>query len=174
MVATSPRRTPATQASGNMKNAITSPFSRSFRLAVDAVALPHRALDVEGLHIVPILLQQRDQEVDRHHDILTALVGRHLHVRHSHAEAQHLLQLELYLLLQVQHLRLQAVVVRHQRRELARLVQTRAEKTRDLRDQNLRSACAFNCSTSNVNGCVRVVNVLQSCLAKLSRRITGK
>ena len=55
---------------------------------MDAVALPHRALDVEGLHIVLIILQQRDQGVDRHHDILTALVGRHPRVRHSHAEAQ--------------------------------------------------------------------------------------
>ena len=35
-------------------------------LTVDAEHLAHGALDVQHLDVVPVLLQQRDEEVDRH------------------------------------------------------------------------------------------------------------
>ena len=45
---------------------------------------------VPRLHVVPILLQQRDQEVDGHQTVLPQLIRSHAHVAHGHAHAQHL------------------------------------------------------------------------------------
>ena len=39
---------------------------------------------------LPILLEQRDQEVDGERDVRDELLGRHLYVADRHREAQHL------------------------------------------------------------------------------------
>ena len=44
--------------------------------AVDSLALSHGCLDVQSLDILPALLQQRNQEVDTHVDILSDLFRR--------------------------------------------------------------------------------------------------
>ena len=66
--------------------------------------LAHGGLDVEALHVLPVLLQQRDQKVDRHLDVDIQLLIIHGHVTDGHAHAQHLLQLELYARLELVHL----------------------------------------------------------------------
>ena len=43
--------------------------SRETSPLVQAHGLAHRRLDVERTHVLPVLLEQRDQEVDRHLDV---------------------------------------------------------------------------------------------------------
>ena len=81
----------------------------------------HGGLDVKGPHVLPVLLQQGDEEVHGEMHVLHQLVLRHGHVANSDGEAQNLLHLELDGRLQVLHLLLQVVAVGHQGRELTSL-----------------------------------------------------
>ena len=81
----------------------------------------HGGLDVETLHVLPVLLEQRHQEVHGQVDILHELLLAHLHITHGDAEAENLLHLELDGGLQVQGLGLQVVAVSDQGRELSGL-----------------------------------------------------
>ena len=89
--------------------------------SVQPLDLSHGGLDVETLHVLPVLLQQRHQEVHRQVDILDELLLPHLHVAHGDAEAKNLLHLELDGGLEVQRLLLQVVVVGDKSGELASL-----------------------------------------------------
>jgi hypothetical protein len=77
--------------------------------------LAHRGLDVQALHVLPVLLEERDKEVDacrsandqmlvvmegekhKHtqHDVTEDLIVSHLDVTNSNTEAEDLLELEL-------------------------------------------------------------------------------
>lgn len=48
----------------------------------------HGALDVEGTYVLPVLLEQRDQEVDGQVDVVHQLLLCHLYV--THRQTQHL------------------------------------------------------------------------------------
>jgi len=63
---------------------------------VEAVGRAHGGLDVDRLDVLPVLLQQRDEEVDGHLRVDEDLALGHLDVADGHGEAQHLLQLELH------------------------------------------------------------------------------
>ena len=76
---------------------------------------------METLHVLPVLLQQRHQEVHRQVDVLDELLLTHLHVAHGDAETEDLLHLELDGGLEVQGLVLQVVVVGDKSGELASL-----------------------------------------------------
>ena len=89
--------------------------------SVQPLDLAHGGLDVQALHVLPVLLQQRHQEVHRQVDILDELLLPHLHVAHGDAEAENLLHLELDGGLEVQGLLLQVVIVSDESRELAGL-----------------------------------------------------
>ena len=104
----------------------------------ETLGLAHRRLDVQRLDVLPVLLQQRDEEVDGQHDVGHKLVLSHLNVANGNTETQHLLELELDGGLDLVHTLLEVVRVRHGRRELARLRETGAEQTRDLLDESLR------------------------------------
>lgn len=69
-----------------------SPFigSKSVCPLVETLGLSHGALDVEGTDVLPVLLQQRHQEVNRQVDVVHQLFLRHLHVTHCHRQTQHL------------------------------------------------------------------------------------
>ena len=90
-------------------------------ILVQSLGFAHGGLDVEALHVLPVLLQQRHQEVHGQVDILHELLLAHLHVTHGDAEAENLLHLELDGGLEVQRLLLQVVVVSDQGGELASL-----------------------------------------------------
>ena len=90
-------------------------------ILVQSLHWSHGALDVETLHVLPVLLQQRHQEVHGQMDVLDQLLLGHVHVAHGDTETQHLLHLELDGGLQVQSLLLQVVVVGDQGGELASL-----------------------------------------------------
>lgn len=84
-----------------------------------------------------MLLEQRDQEVDRQVNVLSQVVGRHVDVSDGHAEAKNLLHLELDGRLDLLDLAQHRFRVGQRTRELTGLVEARAEKTRDLLDQRL-------------------------------------
>ena len=52
----------------------------------------HGGLDVEGLDVLPVLLQQGDEEVHGEMDILDKIVLSHTHVANSNRQAEHLKQ----------------------------------------------------------------------------------
>ena len=99
----------------NAHDMIISHFS------VQPLDLAHGGLNVKALHVLPVLLQQRDEEVHGQVDVLDELLLSHLHVAHGDAEAEHLLHLELDSGLEVQGLLLQVVVVGDEGGELASL-----------------------------------------------------
>ena len=90
--------------------------------SVQSLDWAHGGLDVETLHVLPVLLQQRHEEVHGEVDVLGELLLRHLHVPDGDAEAEHLLHLELDGRLEVQHLLGQVVAVSHQGGELTSLI----------------------------------------------------
>ena len=92
---------------------------------------------MEGLDVLPVLLQQGDEEVHGEVDVLGQLVLRHLHIAHGHVEAEHLLHLELDGGLEVDHLGVEVVRVGDEGGELAGLVESWAQKPRDLLDQGV-------------------------------------
>ena len=57
--------------------------------------LAHGGLDVQRADVLPVLLQERDQEVDSVHDVGADLLLGHADMADGDSHAQHLLQLEL-------------------------------------------------------------------------------
>lgn len=55
--------------------------------------LAHRALEVERLDVLPVLLEERDEEVDRKHGVGEDLLLVHLDVADGDTEAENLLEL---------------------------------------------------------------------------------
>ena len=80
---------------------------------------------MEGLDVLPVLLQQGHQEVHGQVDVLSQLLLRHLNVSNSNIQAQNLLHLELDGGLEVEHLGLDVIGVGDQARELASLSKNR-------------------------------------------------
>ena len=81
----------------------------------------HGGLDVEGLDVLPVLLQQRDKEVHGQVDVLSQLLLGHLDIADGNIQAENLLHLELDGGLQVEHLCLNVIGVGDQAGELASL-----------------------------------------------------
>ena len=76
---------------------------------------------MEGLDILPVLLQQRHEEVHGEMDVLSQLLLGHLNIANGNIQAENLLHLELDGGLQVKHLRLDVIGVGDQAGELASL-----------------------------------------------------
>jgi len=104
---------------------------------VDAVDLTHGGFDVEGLDVVPVLLQEGNQEIDRHHAVVTEFIVAHGNVSDGDTHAQHLLELEFDVRLELSALLFDVIVVGDQSRELTGLVQAGTQQTRNLRDEHL-------------------------------------
>ena len=81
----------------------------------------HGGLDVEGLDVLPVLLQQGHQEVHGQVDVLSQLLLCHLNVSNGNVKAENLLHLELDGGLKVKHLLGKVVAVGHQGGELTSL-----------------------------------------------------
>lgn len=56
----------------------------------------HRGLEVDGLNVLPVLLQQGDQEVDAQGDVQPDVIGVHLDMASADRQAKGLLELELH------------------------------------------------------------------------------
>ena len=76
---------------------------------------------MEGLDVLPVLLQQGHQEVHGQVDVLSQLLLSHLDIANGNIQAQNLLHLELDGGLQVSDFGLQVVAVGHQGGELSGL-----------------------------------------------------
>ena len=70
-------------------------------------------------YVLPILLQERDKEVDAHLNILKELLLFHGKVTNSNTHTQNLLQLELHSRFGLVHLPFQGLLVTHQSWELS-------------------------------------------------------
>ena len=97
----------------------------------------HRRLDVDGAHVLPVLLQQRHQEIDRQVNILCQVIIGHVNVTDSNTEAQNFLHLELDGCLDFLNLGGHRLGVGQRSREFTSLVQSRAQQTGNLLDQSL-------------------------------------
>ena len=60
--------------------------------SVEPLHWAHGGLDVQRPHVLPVLLQQRDEEVHGEMDILDKIVLSHTHVANSNRQAEHLKQ----------------------------------------------------------------------------------
>ena len=76
---------------------------------------------MQGLDVLPVLLQERHEEVHGQVDVLDELLLRHPDIADRHGQAEDLLHLELDGGLQVGYLSLQVVAVGHQSGELSGL-----------------------------------------------------
>lgn len=99
--------------------------------------MSHAGLDVQRAHVLPVLLQQRHEEVDGQVNVLHQLVLVHVDVSDGDGEAQHLLHLELDGGLDLVDLLGHRLAVRQQTGELAGLVQSGAQQPGNLLDQRL-------------------------------------
>ena len=59
---------------------------------VQALRDSHGGLDVNRADVLPVLLEQRNQEVDGQMDILGQVVSRHGNVSDGNTETQHLIR----------------------------------------------------------------------------------
>jgi hypothetical protein len=109
-----------------------------FRL-VKTDGLAHGGLDVERLDVLPVLLEERDQEVDGQHDVTKNLVIVHLNVADSDTQAENLLELELDGGANLSELVAEVFAVRDGGGEFASLRETGTKETRNLLDEGLRS-----------------------------------
>jgi len=132
---TSPHRNGAATRTGAMSFPFI--FSAVAHFLVEAVRRPHGALEVDGLEILPALLEQRHQEVDCHVGVLADLLLGHLDVADGAAEAEDFLELEAHGRLDLGDLLDEVVAGGDGRRELARAVHAGADETRDLLDERL-------------------------------------
>lgn len=53
----------------------------------------HRRFDVKRPHVLPMFLQQRDEEVDGQMDVLHQFIGGHANMADGDRQAQHLRQM---------------------------------------------------------------------------------
>jgi len=96
------------------------------------MGLPHGALNVERLDVLPILLEQRDKKVHCDLNVGIDLLLCHVNVGACNTKGKHLLELELHCRLDVLDLLIEVLVPLHEGRELPHLVHGGSEKTRDL------------------------------------------
>jgi len=92
---------------------------------------------VERLHVLPVLLQERDEEVDAKHDVAQHLILGHLDVADSDTKTEHLLELELDRRADLDELGIEGFGMGDRGWELASLGEARAEETRDLLDKGI-------------------------------------
>lgn len=109
-----------------------APSTLRDRLEVDLERRTHGALDVDDLDVLPVLLEQGDQEVDGELDVEGDLSRSHGDVSHSQGHAHDLLHLELDGGLGDLDLLLEVLVLIEDGRELASLGEARTQDTRDL------------------------------------------
>jgi len=100
--------------------------------------LTHRRLDVSGFQVLPVLLEERNQEVEGHDSVLADLIFGHLSVANAGTKAKNLLQLELDGRLELGNLGWEVVSLCNGRWELTRTIHVGADETRDGLDDGLR------------------------------------
>ena len=109
------------------------------RLEVDLLNRAHGGLDVDDLDVLPLLLQERDEEVDGENNVTLQLVSVEVDMTDRDGEAEDLLHLELDGVENVVDLLSRVFVVVDDRRELTSSVKTGTHDSRKLLDEGIRS-----------------------------------
>merc|ERR1719188_1214380 len=135
--------------------------SRIQCILVKTLDWSHGGLDVETLDVLPVLLQQRDQEVHGQVNVLDQFFLSHANVANSNTEAQDLLHLELDGRLQIQSLLLQVVIVGDQSWEFTSLVQSWTQQSWDLLDESVRGKESIIGSCELLNLLLVLVQLLE-------------
>lgn len=102
-----------------------------------SLRLAHGRFDVQAADVLPVLLQQRDKEVDGHHDVGNKFVFGHLDVSDGNSKAENLLQLELDGSTDFINLLVQVVDMGDGIWGLAGLVEARTKETGNLLDERI-------------------------------------
>jgi hypothetical protein len=105
---------------------------------VDSVDLTHGRLDVEGLDVLPVLLQEGDKEVDGHDDVLDDEILSETDVTNGNSDTENLLKLELDGTLDGVDLLHHVLSGEEESWELSSLVQSWSQKTRNESENGLR------------------------------------
>ena len=121
----------------------------------------HRRLDDQRTNVLPVLLQQGDQEVNSHHDLVDQDVLLHLNVTNSNGQTQDLLQLELDGGLDLVDLTVQVIVVGNWGWELTSLGQLWTQQSWDLLDQDFGSNEGVVLLSQLLNQLLVLVQLLQ-------------
>ena len=93
---------------------------------------------MEGLDVLPVLLQQRDEEVGGQQDVGDQFIIILSGITDSYTHTQHLLQLEFDGRLRILNLSLQVITMRDGGGKLTSLVQEGTEQTGNLLDDGIR------------------------------------
>jgi len=109
------------------------------RRLVDSVGLAHGTLDVKGTNVLPSLLQQGNEEVYGQLNVHQQVINRQSNVSNGNSKAEHLLQLKLNSAFKFVDLGFNIVGVGKEDGELADLVESRSQKTRNLPVDGFRS-----------------------------------
>ena len=109
------------------------------RYLVDTLWFSHGGLDGQGFDVLPVLLEERNQEVDGQVQVLDELIFRHINITDSNVEAKDLLHLELDGGLDIIDFTKHIILMGQHGWEFTGLVQTWTQKTWDLFDQGFRS-----------------------------------
>jgi len=115
------------------------PPKRIERRLVESLRLAHGALDVKRTDVLPLLLEQGDEEVDSQHGVGDDLVLVHVNVTDSDGETKNLLKLELDGGPNIDDLSGKVLGVGDTGWEFSSLGKTWTEQTWDLLDQSLGS-----------------------------------
>jgi len=97
----------------------------------------HGGLDVQRPHILPVLLQQRYEEVYGEVSVLHKVVSTHPYVTNCHRQTQNLLHLKLDSGLEIIDLGVQIISVGDESWELASSIESRAQYPGNLPDKRL-------------------------------------
>lgn len=103
------------------------------------VSLTHGRLQVQRLDVLPVLLQQGNEEVNGQHDIGNQLIFSHTDVTDGNTKTKNLLQLELDSSTEFIGLISQRIVMGNGSRKLTDLVKTRTQETRNLLNKSFGS-----------------------------------
>ena len=76
----------------------TKAFQGTDSSSVEPLHRAHGGLNVQGPDILPVLLQQGDQEVHGQVNILDQIILSHSHVTNSDRQAEHLKRTDLFIL----------------------------------------------------------------------------
>jgi len=140
---------------------------------VETLAGTHGALDVERAHVLPILLQQRHQEIDGETDVGGQIISLHGNVANSDGQAQDLLELKLDGGLQLLDLGDHVVAVSDHRWEFTGFVQTRSQNTRNLLDESIGSQESVILLGELLDQLLVLVHLLQRLLVHAGDTIGG-
>jgi len=99
---------------------------------VDSLGWSHSALDVERADVLPVLLEERHQEVDSHLDVNDDLILGQVDVSDGDTKAKNLLKLELNSALDLGDLFFEGFGVGNKGGEFTGLVKSGSQETRDL------------------------------------------